>query len=405
MSLETLPPELLMHLPEHLHSLEDLYSPVLYLPAHYTTHAETLPPKLSLVLLQTLESSSDPHPHLLIAFHSPPARRLGSYLRRPSVSARARHPRRRRKTSGTRPRGRRAVHGRHPQDSPLQERRNKPINRRLDLAAGPASQSNDFLTVCNDPETALLSWVIYGELFHHSHELTYLPFPHHKPLSSIIRYKWFVYCMPDVNSFHYQRFPKGEIPRFFHDMPNEEDRFQHGAVGWKPPPLYEAILAEDRKLFVSAAKHMGLKSLELVIDGGVERLAADLEQVSKGIRQRRLENEAHKSTGKVSLGKHLGQAIGDPWLLSPFIMLSSDLKFTLWHNLPTDDESDDDELDLPEDFNQTRAITTHPKSAAEGQFRLRIGYIFNRVVAHHRSAALESLQSLHNFSFNIFSDL
>ncbi|KAJ7263995.1 hypothetical protein B0H12DRAFT_1102376, partial [Mycena haematopus] len=81
-----------------------------------------------------------------------------------------------------------------------------PLNRRLDLAAGPASRGRDFVTVCNDPETALLSWVIYGDLFHHSLELAYLPFPRHKPLSSIIRYKWFVYCMPDVNSFHYMQF-------------------------------------------------------------------------------------------------------------------------------------------------------------------------------------------------------
>ncbi|KAK7044975.1 hypothetical protein R3P38DRAFT_184729 [Favolaschia claudopus] len=52
-----------------------------------------------------------------------------------------------------------------------------PLDRRLDLSAGPASQDNDFLTVCNDPETALLNWIIYGELFHHSHELSYLPLP------------------------------------------------------------------------------------------------------------------------------------------------------------------------------------------------------------------------------------
>ncbi|KAK7044977.1 hypothetical protein R3P38DRAFT_2882002 [Favolaschia claudopus] len=239
-----------------------------------------------------------------------------------------------------------------------------PVNRRLDLAAGPASQSNDFLTVCNDPETALLSWVIYGELFHHSHELTYLPFPRHKPLSSIIRYKWFVYCMPDVNSFDYQSFSKEEIPQFFHDMLNE-DKFQQLSMDealrgflttgrWRSrletSPLYETIPDEDRKLFVSAAKHMGLKSLEFIIDGGVEKLAADLELVSKGIRQRRLENAAHKSTGELS--QHLRKAVGDPWLLSPFITLYSDLGFTLWDNLTraNGDESDYDESDIADDY-------------------------------------------------------
>ncbi|KAJ7205922.1 hypothetical protein B0H12DRAFT_1160026 [Mycena haematopus] len=80
-----------------------------------------------------------------------------------------------------------------------------PLNRRLDLAAGPAR--SNLLTVCNDPETALLSWVIYGDLLHHSLELAYLLFPRYKPLSSIIRYKWFVYCMPDGNYFHRMQFP------------------------------------------------------------------------------------------------------------------------------------------------------------------------------------------------------
>ncbi|KAJ7094062.1 hypothetical protein B0H15DRAFT_748923, partial [Mycena belliarum] len=78
------------------------------------------------------------------------------------------------------------------------------LSRRLDVVAGPATGFSS--TVCNDPETTLLSWVIYGELFHHSMELAYLPLPEHKPLSSIIRYKWFVYCLPDVCSFNYMGF-------------------------------------------------------------------------------------------------------------------------------------------------------------------------------------------------------
>ncbi|KAJ7366686.1 hypothetical protein DFH08DRAFT_173123 [Mycena albidolilacea] len=40
-----------------------------------------------------------------------------------------------------------------------------PLNRRLDLEAGPSSEDNPAMTKCEDPETTLLSWVIYGSFF------------------------------------------------------------------------------------------------------------------------------------------------------------------------------------------------------------------------------------------------
>jgi hypothetical protein len=56
-----------------------------------------------------------------------------------------------------------------------------PLNRRLDMEAGPSGEDNPAMTVCEDPETTLLSWVMYGELFHHTLELAYLPFPSTNP--------------------------------------------------------------------------------------------------------------------------------------------------------------------------------------------------------------------------------
>jgi hypothetical protein len=99
-----------------------------------------------------------------------------------------------------------------------------PLNRRLDLTAGPSAE-DALETLCNDPETTLLSWVIYGELFHHALELAYLPLPEYKPLGSIIRYKWFVYCMPDENSFRYLGFPSdgSQTPDFFKKYVQEQD--------------------------------------------------------------------------------------------------------------------------------------------------------------------------------------
>ncbi|KAJ7704323.1 hypothetical protein B0H17DRAFT_1193570 [Mycena rosella] len=175
-----------------------------------------------------------------------------------------------------------------------------PLNRRLDLEAGPASE--DGWTICNDPETTLLSWVIYGELFHHSLELAYLPLPAHKPLSSITRYKWFVYCMPDENSFHYMKFSArwgdAGAPDFFQQyVQAEDDRFQqlsmHHAVehmlniySWEEQLqttlAFQALPLELCDPYILAVMHMGLKSLEVLV-GGPERMEADLNRVASGM--------------------------------------------------------------------------------------------------------------------------
>ncbi|KAJ7213724.1 hypothetical protein B0H12DRAFT_1242252 [Mycena haematopus] len=210
MSLDTLPPELLLDLPQHLHSIEDLYSLFSTCRTLYRACADPSP---QIVLRLAADSGRiffRPHPHLLLAAT---ARQLADW------AVEQNHHRYLLEL---------AIHGGVERlfelaidvsGLSMDDIRRlytykcdvlNPLNRRLDLTAGPASC--DFMTVCNDPETALLSWVIHGELFHHSLELAYLPFPQYKPLSSIIRYKWFVYCMPDENSFNYMKFPPEDVP-------------------------------------------------------------------------------------------------------------------------------------------------------------------------------------------------
>ncbi|KAJ7645572.1 hypothetical protein DFH06DRAFT_589932 [Mycena polygramma] len=214
-----------------------------------------------------------------------------------------------------------------------------PLNREIDDDAGPGSKPSG-LTVCNDPETTLLSWVIYGELFHHSLELAYLPFPRYKPLGSIIRYKWFVYCMPDVNSFTYMGFPRdgSETPQFFKDyVQSEDDRFQqlsmHHAIPnffyssmWtvevlEDTPTFQAMNPALRGAFTSSVMHMGLKSLEILVPGGPKKLEGDLDRVADGIRG---------VLDITATDKHLRRLVGDPWLWTAFPTLESDLYFTLW---------------------------------------------------------------------------
>ncbi|KAJ7505557.1 hypothetical protein B0H11DRAFT_428707 [Mycena galericulata] len=206
-----------------------------------------------------------------------------------------------------------------------------PLNQRLHLSAGPGS--GQLPTVCEDPETTLLSWAIYGELFHHSLELAYLPIPSHKPLSSVTRYKWFVYCMPDVNSFDNLEFD-GQ-PAFFKEFQDDKDRFQQlsmsvairqmlGPTLWEGK-LWSTAYKEIRKpgfhdTFISSAMHMGLKSLELLAPGGPERLQEDLNRIANGISAVLIEGKKEK----------ILESINDPWLWTTYITVEQDLSFALW---------------------------------------------------------------------------
>ncbi|KAF8208776.1 hypothetical protein K438DRAFT_1812863 [Mycena galopus ATCC 62051] len=346
MSLDTLSPDLLLDLPQYLHSLEDLLS---LFSTNRTLYRTCANPSPKIVLRLAADSGRvffRPHPHFLIAAT---ARQLADwavkeddrrYLLEVAIQG------------GVQTLLELAV---DVAGLSMDDIRRlyaykcdvlNPLNRRLDLQAGPAS--GEPMTVCNDPETALLSWVIYGELFHHSLELAYLPFPQYKPLSSIIRYKWFVYCMPDVNSFRYMEFPPDDIPQFFKDYVQEDDdKYQQLSMAegmrqflkpslWREEletsPSFRTTSGAWRELYISCAMNMGMKSLELVVPGGVEKWEADLERIAGGIRVSGVADEQDLG------GKTLLKVVGDPWLFIAYPTLSTDLNFTLWSSWPTDDE-------------------------------------------------------------------
>ncbi|KAJ7164682.1 hypothetical protein C8R43DRAFT_1061882 [Mycena crocata] len=340
--LDTLPPELLFNLPAYLHNIEDLLSLSLTCRTLYRTCANP-EPKL---VLQLAEKSGRtffrPHPHFLLGAT---ARQLADWAVKDDDH-------------------------RHLLEVAIQGGVDKllglalevatltmddirrlhkykcdvlnVLNRRLDLSAGPGSGNP--MTVCNDPETTLLSWIIYGELFHHSLELAYLPLPEHKPLSSVIRYKWFVYCMPDVNSFRYMEF--GDVPDFFKKYrQDDDDRFQQLSMSeafrqmlapsmWREElvasPSFLSTHPDLRDSFISCVMHMGMRSLEVLVPGGPERLKEDLARISRGV-------NANNSGGSETAASDLLKFVGDPWLWTPYPTLQSDVAFTLWSNWEDED--------------------------------------------------------------------
>ncbi|KAJ6466491.1 hypothetical protein C8R45DRAFT_1079695 [Mycena sanguinolenta] len=359
MSLDTLPPELLFDLPQYLYTIEDLCS---LFSTCRTLYRACSNPNPKIVLRLAADSGRiffRPHPHLLLAAT---ARQLADW------AVEEDHHRYRLEV---------AIHGGVEKlfelaidvaGLSMDDIRRlytykcdvlNPLNRCLDLAAGPASDAP--WTVCNDPETALLSWAIYGELFHHSLELAYLPFPQYKPLSSLIRYKWFVYCMPDFNSFHYMKFsPNWQIPQFFKEyVQRDDDRFQQlsmseavqsflNASTWKlelqKSPSFQTTSGSVQESYICRAMHMGMKSLELLVPGGVEKLKADLERIATGIHisvdEEAKKLEADESLAVDSRAEHLLKLVGDPWLFNAYPTLNADLNFTLWSYWPTDDDID-----------------------------------------------------------------
>ncbi|KAJ7461200.1 hypothetical protein FB451DRAFT_1563008 [Mycena latifolia] len=196
-----------------------------------------------------------------------------------------------------------------------------PLNRRLALAAGPESCLP--ATECNDPETTLLSWVIYGGLFHHSLELVYLPLPQYKPLSSITRYKWLVYCVPDENSFAYLGIDR---PQFMVDHAHSND----DTLSMRTSPSLESGSPSSRKSYISSVMHMGIKSLEVLLSGGPERMREDLDRIAGGMLGAPDEEQ-------------LLAFVGDPWLTTVHADLLSDIRFTLWSNWVYPEPAEDSE--------------------------------------------------------------
>ncbi|KAJ7043876.1 hypothetical protein C8F04DRAFT_1250500 [Mycena alexandri] len=357
MSLVALPAELLLDLPDFLHSLEDLCSVFSTCRTLFRTCANPNPKFIPRLAANSGRVFFRPHPHLLIAAT---ARQVADWAVQDDE---------RRFALET------AIQGGvdkllelaiNVSELTMDDIRQlytykcdvlNPVNRRLDLVAGPATLSP--MTACNDPETTLLSWVIYGELFHHSLELAYLPLPHYKPLSSVIRYKWFVYCMPDRNSFKYLEFVSNEIPQFFKNYVQEDDdRVQQLSMSeaqdqflnpssWRDvlhsTPSFQAVHADAQEVFLSCVMHMGMKSLEMLVVGGPEKLKDDLDRIANRLCGEVFQNE--KRDGQDwdeyvhSNDERLLKFVGDRWLHTAYTSLGSDLQFTLWSSWPREDDA------------------------------------------------------------------
>jgi hypothetical protein len=371
MSLVELPPKLLSNLPRYLHTIEDLCSLFSTCRTLYRTCANPNPKIISRLAANSGRIFFRPHPHLLIAAT---ARQVADWA--------VKHDDRRFLLEE-------AIQGGvdkllklaiEVSELTMDDIRRisaykcdvlNPLNRKIDVAAGPASTGP--MTVCNDPETTLLSWVIYGELFHHTLELVYLPLPQYKPLSSIIRYKWFVYCMPDVNSFKYMGFA-AHVPQFFEEYVQEDnDRFQQLSMQHATRKFFKSSMWEDalqtspsfqamnpvlRERYIFCIMHMGLKSLEVLVPGRPEKLEEDLHRIANGIRSlpvgadsrdEDMEDLDHMADGIGARqayeffdakAERLFEWVGDPWLWTAYPTLASDLSFTLWSNWMGDEDSD-----------------------------------------------------------------
>jgi hypothetical protein len=98
-----------------------------------------------------------------------------------------------------------------------------PLSKRFDITCGPASRAEgeSHLTVCEDAELALFAWAIYGELFDHVLRLDWLNST--AKLDSVTRFKFMIYCVPDVNSFNYMNL---QPPQWFQDLRGRGESFQ-----------------------------------------------------------------------------------------------------------------------------------------------------------------------------------
>ncbi|KAJ7069969.1 hypothetical protein C8F01DRAFT_538956 [Mycena amicta] len=354
MSLDALPPELLLKLPYFVHCIEDLLALSSTSRALYRTCANPSPKLISKLAADSGRIFFRPHPHILIAAT---ARQVADWA--------VQHDEHRFRLEE-------AIRGGVDKllelaidvaGLTMEDIRRlwrfkdvlNPLDRKLDLSAGPGT--GRAWTVCNDPATTLVSWVIYGELFHHSTQLGYLSVPEHQPLSSLTRCKWFVYCMPDVNSFVNLGFESQ--PDFFKEFnQDEDDKFQQLSMQTAlhdllNPPLWEAALRESsavyktidsamRGTFLSCVMHLGFRSLELLVPGGPERLNGDLETLAANLEDAlqvsagpQTEQELVEARNEV-----LREFVADPWWSTGFPTISSDIRFTLWPRW----EEDEDEL-------------------------------------------------------------
>lgn len=350
-SLSDLPSELLLLLPEHLHSLEELYALMLTSKRLYLIYKG-----ISRNILRLAANTKStlpglrPFPHFLLSLV---ARRLADWA--------VRNDERKSKLHNSFGGGVQSLLNLAVEvvddGITLDDIRQtwcykqdvlNPISREVDLCCGPSSGNP--LTVCNEPDTTLFNWIIYGDLFHHSISAIYDdPRPAIVPLSTASRYKFLVYCIPDVNCFE----NTVGFPAWFEDYKETgEDMFQQlslltamaeilGAESWRKALGREKqqrhtynqdtdtpVTKED--LFISSVMHLGSKSLRVLRPGGLDAVKDDILAIEAKIDSLSKAAEVDQPT--------LGKSWDDPWLESLWITLKRDTMVTVFDDTPWEGE-------------------------------------------------------------------
>lgn len=227
-----------------------------------------------------------------------------------------------------------------------------PLGRRLRLSCG---RTEDGFTCCEDAEVALFQWAIYGELFDH---LLYVAKPTSAPgLSSVTRFRYLTYCVPDTNCFAHLAI---EPPDWFKTIANNDPE------AYQQLSLNEALRAEltidafaeaimyltelelstmqedsgprelrDREfLYVHRVMHSGKRSLEVL------HYAADssapmhcLDAIKQWLSSIASPQDVIIEAAEISNTASGSLNARDPWLDSHKPSLHNDVAYTLWADM------------------------------------------------------------------------
>ncbi|CAK5269876.1 unnamed protein product [Mycena citricolor] len=182
----------------------------------------------------------------------------------------------------------------------------------------------------NDLERlALLSWITYGELFHHSIEVGQHTV---KPLSTVTRLKWIVFCMPDVYCYwnlafsDFSRRLKAAAKDKY--KTSQQQRAMLDLIDAYPglnPKRWRALLEEEEESYRAtqlAVVSCGFKGLEYLVSSASLLVTLKI----------------------ILLTEDLRQSSGDRWVYAPTPALADDLYMTLWGERTSNTQSWTEEM-------------------------------------------------------------
>ncbi len=304
--LTDLPTDILFILPHYLHSLDDLYALIRTCRVFYNTCASStavLPPSFAKRLGQHLPS---PYPHFIL---TATARQIADWAvqsdeRRDQLLKAIKQGPQGLFDLATKVSRLRLddVRGLHRAKLEVLD----PLSRQLDLDCGRPyycleaerrginyDPNNDWeiLTICRDTDQALLSYLIYCELFYYDVDKACDPTAVEvEPLSLEIRLTWINYCVPDKCNLGNNR----------HTLKRERDCcqaldlrciFELSDNFCNDPTMGRLLLRKSKEdgfsphegLFVRIMNHQGLTSLRLLLPGGMEALGEEIAKIREQV--------------------------------------------------------------------------------------------------------------------------